>query len=358
MLDKVLLFVLCMGIYVQSEKSLYMVVPMLIAIIIDCAVQYIENKTVKTVLFFAFSFACLFYQPLIFFLPLLCYEFKEKQVVYIAVAAIIILVECVLGAHLAPFILIVAAISFIMAKRQNQLEKERLKYIFMQDDSKEKLFKINKKYKELLERQDYQMNVATLSERNRIARDIHDSVGHILSRSIIQVGAMITVSKDETQKEQLSLLKDSLSEGMDSIRASLHNLYDTSINLDNEMQKLVEEFTYCELKYSYEVENNPNKKIIYNFVAIAKEGLTNIEKHSKATKAKLNLRELPAFYVLSIEDNGIGIDDEIETSGIGLSSIKQRAEDIDGVINFVSNNGLKIYVSVPKVRNDNEYSNS
>lgn len=347
-LDKVLIFVLCTGIYVQSQKLEYMVVPMIIAIISDCVIQYIENKYVRNIIFVAYLFASVFYLPLLFFIPLLCYEFREHIIRYVAGVVACIVIACFLGVEYAPFLLIIIAVSFIMSKRQDQLEKERLKYMFMQDDSKEKLYSINKKYKELLERQDYQMNVATLTERNRIARDIHDSVGHILSRSILQVGAMITVSKDETQKQQLTLLKDSLSQGMDSIRSSLHNLYDTSISLSTEMQKVVDNFSYCKLKYICEIDHNPDKKIIYNFVAIAKEALTNIQKHSKATSAKLSLRELPAFYVLSIEDNGIGLSDQSQEKGIGLSSVRQRADDIGGVLNIVSNNGLKIYLSVSK----------
>lgn len=357
-LDKVLIFVLCTGVYVQALNIEYMVVPIIIAVIIDCIIQYTENKYVKNVLFIAYLFISLFYTPLIFFIPLLCYEFNEHLLRYVAGVVAVIVIECFLGVKSAPLLLIIVAVSFIMSKRQDQLEKERLKYMFMQDDSKEKLFSINKKYKDLLERQDYQMNLAALSERNRIARDIHDSVGHILSRSILQVGAMITVSKDETQKEQLTLLKDSLSQGMDSIRSSLHNLYDTSINLSTEMQKIVDNFTFCELKYICEIDNNPDKKITYNFMAIAKEGLTNIQKHSKATSAKLTVRELPAFYVLSIEDNGVGISDESQENGIGLSSVRQRAEDIGGVLNIVSNKGLKIYLSVSKEVIENEHSNS
>ena len=57
-------------------------------------------------------------------------------------------------------------------------------------------------------RQDYEINLATLNERNRIARDIHDNVGHLLTRSILQIGALLTIYKDNTIKEGLNSIKD------------------------------------------------------------------------------------------------------------------------------------------------------
>ena len=47
--------------------------------------------------------------------------------------------------------------------------------------------------------QDYEIYLATLKERNRIAREIHDNVGHMLTRSILQLGALSVINKDETE---------------------------------------------------------------------------------------------------------------------------------------------------------------
>ena len=58
---------------------------------------------------------------------------------------------------------------------------------------------MEQKNKELLEKQDYEIQVATLNERNRIAREIHDSVGHLLSRSILQLGALKAVHRQEPE---------------------------------------------------------------------------------------------------------------------------------------------------------------
>ena len=61
---------------------------------------------------------------------------------------------------------------------------------------------------------------AILSERNRISRDIHDGLGHLTSRAILQLGAMMVVEKDPVKKDALNEIKNTLSEGMTEVRWS------------------------------------------------------------------------------------------------------------------------------------------
>ena len=68
------------------------------------------------------------------------------------------------------------------------------------DDSEERNLLLTEKNKMILEKQDYEIETAILKERNRIAREIHDNVGHVLSRSILLVGAAKTVNKDENMR--------------------------------------------------------------------------------------------------------------------------------------------------------------
>ena len=65
------------------------------------------------------------------------------------------------------------------------------------DDSKELEKMLEEKNKRLMSEQDQQVHLATLAERNRIAREIHDNVGHLLSRAILLLGAISTVNTDD-----------------------------------------------------------------------------------------------------------------------------------------------------------------
>ncbi len=67
----------------------------------------------------------------------------------------------------------------------------------MRDTDTELKLVMEQRNRELLEKQDNEIYLATLRERNRIAREIHDNVGHMLSRSILQVGALATICKEE-----------------------------------------------------------------------------------------------------------------------------------------------------------------
>ena len=76
--------------------------------------------------------------------------------------------------------------------------------IRLRDTSTELNLVLQEKNKNLMEKQDYEIYLATLRERNRIAREIHDNVGHMLSRSILQMGALITIHKEEPLHGQLA----------------------------------------------------------------------------------------------------------------------------------------------------------
>lgn len=354
LLDILLLFGLCFAAFVTHESGNYDVVFIIIAVIFSCAATYFNNYKVKLGILIVYAAASIAVPPLLFLIPLICYPLcKEWLKTAIIAGAVEIVALFMNQSDIVIFSSFLIAMGLLMAYRTTSLEKSKLQYVEMQDTANEKLMMISKKNKELLERQDYQINVATLSERNRIARDIHDSVGHILSRSLLQVAAMISTTKDEIDKEKLMLLKNSLSEGLDSIRASLHNLYDESVDLYAEVRGIIDNFKFCKVTYEYDIENNPDKKIKYAFITVVKEALTNIEKHSGATAAKVAILEQPGFYSLCISDNGRGCKFDADTEGIGIKSIEGRVSEIGGIVNYNGDNGFRIYITVQKGDKEN-----
>jgi signal transduction histidine kinase len=189
--------------------------------------------------------------------------------------------------------------------------------------------------------------LATLNERNRIARDIHDNVGHMLSRSILQVGALLAVNGDENTKTGLNSIKETLSEAMDSIRNSVHNLHEESIDLNMELQKIIDNFTFCPVNFEYSIENAIDRNIKYSFISIIKEALANVIKHSNATLISITIREHPAIYQLIVKDNGNKPTSKIG-NGIGLKNIEDRVTSLNGNVNISSSSGFKIFISIPK----------
>ena len=82
-------------------------------------------------------------------------------------------------------------------------------------------------------------------------------------------------------------------------------------------------------------------------IAIVKEAMANIIKHSNATKVSVMLREHPGFYQLLIEDNGTKISQN-KQPGIGLTNMRQRVEALGGNIHFRTDAGSAIIVSIRK----------
>lgn len=102
----------------------------------------------------------------------------------------------------ADGLLIVAAI--LLACRTGRILYLEQEMIRLRDTSTELNLVLQEKNKNLMEKQDYEIYLATLRERNRIAREIHDNVGHMLSRSILQMGALVTIHKEEPLHGQLA----------------------------------------------------------------------------------------------------------------------------------------------------------
>ncbi len=349
LIDKLIIFFFCSTLYLQSNTSIYVVVPLIITIIFSSLSSILEKNIIKILLFIIYNILCILNNEFIYFLPLICYDMfttKFKYILLIAVIPFIInftLLPLTLQVLISPFIGIVC----LMKYRSVLTHKSKKEYILLRDSSKEFLMNLEQKNKDLMEKQDYEINIATLNERNRIAREIHDNLGHSLSSSILQIGALMSISKDETIKNHLNTLKTTLSSGMDNIRNSIHNMHDEYVDLENEINNITKDFTFCDISVNYDVKSNPDKKYKVCFISIIKESLSNVIKHSNATKVDISIREHPALYQLIIKDNGIK-KNTINTDGIGLKNMIYRINSLGGIININNENGYCIFISIPK----------
>ena len=147
-------------------------------------------------------------------------------------------------------------------RRSKQITRElEQKYKRVRDDSRELTLMLEKKNQDLLKKQDTEVYLATLKERNRIAREIHDNVGHMLSRSILMVGALKTVNQAENLKVPMEQLDQTLNEAMTNVRQSVHDLHDESVNLKEVMESLAEEFRFCPVQLTYDMGYDIPKEI-------------------------------------------------------------------------------------------------
>ena len=247
-------------------------------------------------------------------------------------------------------------------------------YHRLRDELAEKNEQLSSQNERLLDAQNTEIYLATLKERNRIAREIHDNVGHMLTRSLLQVGAIKTINKDEVLEEPLDGLRDTLDQAMTSVRSSVHDLYDESIDLKavlEEYLSVMGDSWQTELIYHINDPVGIPGSVKICFAGIAKEAITNAIKHSNGDKLKVELTGHPGFFRLVVMDNGnpsmkninnspgsvnsskerhfTGTDIPDDITGIGLKNMSDRVSVVHGRISFSSSSsGFKVEVIVPR----------
>ncbi len=347
-IDKVTLFILCAVFYLDFEMGLYVIVPLICVVIVSALMSYVDDMRFLAAMALGYMVLCAVNSKFLFFLPVILYDTFCTKTRYVFLPA---LIPAGIGFGALPFssnilISLICGLSYLTKRRAVTLGNLQSEYISLRDSTKEFSMLLENKNKDLMEKQDYEIHLATLNERNRIARDIHDSVGHLLSNSILQTGAMIATCKDEATASRLSVLKETLVTGMEAVRSSIHDLHDESVDLYTEIKGLCDSFDFCDISLDFDMDSNPGKTVKYTLLSVAKEALSNIIRHSDATQAKVTLTEHPALYQLVIKDNGTK--KERSGDGIGLKNIEQRVESVGGRVNIGYDGGFTVFVSIPK----------
>lgn len=346
--NRAILLICSCALVALGSVNFFSVVAFLAAVSVSAFNYYFSNKYFKIAAIGIFTIVSFYCTDFFYYYPLVYYDAFTKNGIglfFLAGAAMLFNIKN-LPINMGLILVILFGLSGLLKRNEVLVKHLNNDYRALQDTTRENALLLENKNKDLMEKQDYEVNLATLNERNRIAREIHDNVGHLLSRSILQVGALMAVHKDDYVRNDLSELRETLSKAMDSVRNSVHDLHDESIDCYTQICALTDTFDFCEVHLDYDIEGNPIKEQRYAFIAIVKESLFNVMKHSNATIVNIRLREHPALYQLIIEDNGNQIKNN--RSGIGLQNITDRVEALNGNLNIDRNNGFHIFISIPK----------
>lgn len=331
------------------------VITFLIAVIFTEAAVCIDDDRVQMGLMVAYILACLWRRDLIFFVPVMLYQntwrgsYKRNA---LAVLIFLLLKQTDISPLLIAGLVICSPISVMMAYEASSAAREKQKALEAVDTAKVMENELKSKNNELLENQYASIHIAMLQERNRIAREIHDNVGHMLSRTILQMGALMTIHREEPLHGQLESVNGSLNEAMNNIRESIHDLHDESVDLRLAINDAVSDMRKSyDVKVEYDMSDNVPRSVKYCFIAIVKEAMSNIVKHSDADRVGVLVREHPGFYQMIIEDNGTVKslkNSKGNTGGIGLKNMTDRVSGLSGTISISDEKGFKIMISLPK----------
>ena len=203
--------------------------------------------------------------------------------------------------------------------------------------------------------------LAEIRERNRIAREIHDTLGHTLTGLAAGIDACIALAGDDKPalRNQLDLLSKVSRNGIKDIRMSVSSLRPDAperLNLKSAIEELVENtkrVAGVNIKLDCDTINlkfdEDEEMAIYRIV---QESLTNAIRHGRAKNIDVSIKKTYGSINLLICDDGIGC--ENIKAGFGLRHIRERVNMLKGQVNFSSEEGFKVEAMIP-IRWGEEY---
>ena len=271
------------------------------------------------------------------------------------------------GINLGVTILVIFVLYFTKDEKERKLKAQDLYYRIK--ISEENLKNANKElelYAASIE------EITTLRERNRISREIHDSVGHALSTMVIQLGAVEKmIKKDPDAAEKITKnLRKFTQRSLDEVRMAVREIkpkefekFEGILNI----QELINNFkkmTGVDVRLSFTKEkwsfNSDQSFVIYRII---QEFLSNSVRHGKATVIHIMMAYTLKSVVVTLKDNGIGSDGLVE--GFGMKSMRERVGALGGYFEYTSKKGQGFLVRIEiekqeklKVHNEGDFNGS
>ncbi len=196
-------------------------------------------------------------------------------------------------------------------------------------------------------------------ERNRLARELHDSVSQQLFAASMLMSAINEArqSTDEREAKQLKMVEEVIHQSQLEMRALLLHLRPAALKgktLQEGMEELLMELSLkVNMQLKWKVEDFPlDKGMEDHLFRILQEAVSNTLRHAKSTNLEVLLIQRDGFVILRVADDGIGFDvEEAKAGSYGLQNMYERAVEIGGTIKIISleNSGTRLEVKVPQL---------
>ncbi|MEB3342421.1 sensor histidine kinase [Okeania sp.] len=228
-----------------------------------------------------------------------------------------------------------------------------VKAVMSERKSREELAIANEKLRQYARKIE---NIAALEERNRIAREIHDSLGHYLTVLNVNLEAAWKLRKSEPE-ESIEFLADAKqlgSKALNEVRQSVAALRDNcwlNQSLESAIANLTADFyksTGILPTSNITINYSLNYEVKIAIYRIVQEALTNIYKYASATTVEINIFATKNLHLI-VQDNGKGFNLKQNTTGFGLQGMRERTLALGGELEILTNPGAgcKIIATFP-----------
>jgi signal transduction histidine kinase len=203
--------------------------------------------------------------------------------------------------------------------------------------------------------------LAIAEERNRLSREMHDTLGHRLTVSAVQLeGAQRLISREperaagmvETVREQV---REALSELRSSV-ATLREPLEIDLPITTALQRLATSFdqatdltVHLDLPAELPTLSNAQRLALYR---VAQEALTNVQRHAHAQQVWVQLATRQSCATLTVSDDGIGFPTETKEAAFGLRGLRERAAHLGGELQLKSRDegGALVKFALPLIK--------
>ena len=192
-----------------------------------------------------------------------------------------------------------------------------------------------------------------VAERQRIARDLHDTLGQKLSLIGLKSDLALKLLEQDPKRAENELqdIRKTASTALNEVRDLVANI--RSVKLTDELVrgKQILHAANIHLTVSGKIPFTDISPITENILSMCmKEAITNVVKHSEAKNCRLTFLQKPDAYTVVVKDDGIGIHDERKMRGSGLAGMRERLEFVNGTLLITSYEGTTLTISIPVIK--------
>ena len=367
--DKLIVLACCIAAAMGLAVNAHLVAAFCLGVI---ATSLAEVRRASEAASYVYVIAAVFVPPFVPFAPLALYDIarrvrREHAWIALGVGAVFAcaLVADLRGGALTTRTLLLTAIlsvaATLLSLRTAQLEREQERMRRTRDELQERALALEARNRDLADRQDYEVERATLAERARIAREIHDNVGHQLTRASLQAEALRVIHADEPGvAADFADVKRTVDEALQLVRTSVHALNDNAVDLSVQLERIVEGARSDggpQIELEVMTEHAP-ANVANCFAAVLREALSNAMRHAHANAVTVRCMEHPSFYQLIVTDNGADATPASSSNvaeGMGLGSMRERVEALGGTFTAgprAGAGGWRVFATVPKQQGD------
>jgi len=233
----------------------------------------------------------------------------------------------------------------------------------------EKIDQLNKKFKEQalaaqklvnekVEVEEKHIQQIISEERNRLARELHDSVSQqLFAASMLMSAINESIGSGGDMSKQLKLVEEMIHQSQLEMRALLLHLRPVGLK-GKSLREGIEQILFelkqkVPIEITWKVEDiKLDRGIEDHLFRILQEALSNTLRHAKANKMDVLFIERDQFVILRMTDDGVGfnVNEESKSGSYGLQNIRERAAEIGGTLKIVSlpGNGTRLEVKLPR----------